>query len=85
MKQRLCLTQITCLAYCVDREVYEAIDYLKEQVRVLIEQQKKNKCILLDNHQRRRPYPRRPYPNSFEDTVRPDFNNLQAILSTQET
>lgn len=54
MKQRLWLTLITCLAYCVDRELYKAIDYLKEQVRVLIEQQEKGKRILLDNHQRRR-------------------------------
>ena len=40
--------------YCVDRELYKAIDYLREQVRVLIEQQEKDKRILLDNHQRRR-------------------------------
>ena len=33
MKQKVWLTLITCLAYCVDRELYKAIDYLKEQVR----------------------------------------------------
>jgi len=54
MKQKVWLTLITCIAYCVDRELYKAIDYLREQVRVLIEQQEKDRRILLDNHQRRR-------------------------------
>jgi uncharacterized membrane protein YgcG len=45
---------VTCLAYCLDQELWKAIDYLKEQVRVLTEQQEKDKRILLDNHQRRR-------------------------------
>jgi hypothetical protein len=55
MKQKLWLTLITCLAYCIDKELYKAIDYLKEQVRVLIEQQEKqNKRILLTNSQRMR-------------------------------
>jgi transposase InsO family protein len=55
MKQQLWLTMVTCLAYCIDRELYHAIDYLKEQVRVLIEQQEKqNKRILLTNRQRMR-------------------------------
>jgi hypothetical protein len=39
MKQKLWITLITCLAYCVDKELWKAIDYLKEQVRVLQEQQ----------------------------------------------
>ncbi len=41
MKQKVWLTLITCLAYCVDQELYKAIDYLREQVRVLIEQQER--------------------------------------------
>jgi putative transposase len=45
---------VTCLAYCLDQELWKAIDYLKEQVRVLEEQQEKDKRILLDNHQRMR-------------------------------
>ncbi len=46
---------ITCLAYCIDKELYKAIDYLREQVRVLIEhQEKENKRILLTNSQRMR-------------------------------
>ena len=44
----------TCLAYCVDQELWKAIDYLKEQVRVLKEQQEKDQRILLSNRQRRR-------------------------------
>jgi hypothetical protein len=52
MKQDLWLTLVTCLAYCFDKELWKAIDYLKEQVRVLKEQQEKDKRILLDNHQR---------------------------------
>jgi hypothetical protein len=41
------------LAYCIDKELYKAIDYLKEQVRLLIEQQEKqNKRILLTNSPR---------------------------------
>jgi len=52
MKQKLWLTFVTCLAYCVDKELWKAIDYLTEQVRVLQEQQEKDQRILLDNHQR---------------------------------
>jgi putative transposase len=55
MKQRLWLSLITCLAYCIDKELYKAIDYLREQVRVLVEhQEKQNKRILLTNRQRMR-------------------------------
>jgi hypothetical protein len=46
MKQKLWITLITCLAYCIDKELYDAIEYLKEQVQVLLEQQQKqNKRI----------------------------------------
>jgi putative transposase len=55
MKQRLWLSLITCLAYCIDRELYKAIDYLREQVRALVEhQEKQDKRILLTNRQRMR-------------------------------
>jgi putative transposase len=55
MKQRLWLPLITCLPYCIDKELYKAIDYLREQVRVLIEhQEQENRRILLTNTQRRR-------------------------------
>ncbi|MGE5294273.1 MAG: hypothetical protein ACM3VT_05540 [Solirubrobacterales bacterium] len=43
---------MTCLAYCLDKGLWKAIDYLKEQVRVLKEQQEKEKQILLNNQQR---------------------------------
>ena len=53
MKQKLWFTLITYLAYCIDKELYKTIDYLKAQVEVLIEQQEKqNKRILLTNRQR---------------------------------
>ena len=54
MKRHLWLTLVTCLAYCLDQELWKAIEYLKEQVKVLKEQQEKDKRILLDNHQRMR-------------------------------
>ena len=55
MKQKLWLTLVTCLAYCIDKELYKAIDYLREQVRVLVEhQEKQDKRILLTNSQRMR-------------------------------
>ena len=55
MKQRLRLSLITCLACCINKELYKAIDYLQEQVRVLVEHQEKpDKRILLTNSQRRR-------------------------------
>ena len=55
MKQKLWLTLVTYLAYCIDKELYKAIDYLREQVRLLVEQQEKqNKRILLTNRQRMR-------------------------------
>ena len=52
MKDNLWLAVVTCLAHCVDRELWAAIEYLKEQVRVLKEQQEKDKRILLDDRQR---------------------------------
>ena len=43
------------MAWCIDRELYKAIDYLREQVRVLVEfQDKQNKQIRLSNSQRMR-------------------------------
>ena len=45
MKQKLWLTLITYLAYCIDEELYKAIDYLREQVRVLVEHQEKQKNV----------------------------------------
>jgi hypothetical protein len=55
MKQKLWLTLVGCIAYCVDKELYKAIDYLREQVRVLVEhQEKQNKRIILTNSQRMR-------------------------------
>ena len=46
---------ISCLAYCIDKELYKAIDYLREQVRVLVEhQEKQDKRIILTNSQRMR-------------------------------
>ncbi len=55
MKQKIWLTLATYLAYCIDKELYKAIDYLKEQVRVLIEhQEKQDKRIRLTNSQRMR-------------------------------
>jgi putative transposase len=52
MKQNLWLTMVTCLAYCLDKELWKAVEYLKEQVRVLKKEQEKDKRILLNNHQR---------------------------------
>ncbi len=44
---------ITYLSYYIDKELYKAIDYLKSQVEVLVEQQEKqNKRILLTHQQR---------------------------------
>jgi len=55
MKQKLWLTLVDCIAYCIDKELYKAIDYLREQVRVLVEhQEKQNKRIILTNSQRMR-------------------------------
>jgi len=43
MRENLWLTtRDVFLAYCVDKELWKAIDYLKEQVRVLKEQQEKD-------------------------------------------
>ncbi len=33
MKKKLWLTLVGCVAYCIDKELYKAIDYLREQVR----------------------------------------------------
>jgi len=37
---------VTCLAHCLDQELWKAIEYLKEQIRVLKKQRDKDKCIL---------------------------------------
>jgi putative transposase len=55
MKQRLWLSLVTCLACCIDKELYKAVHYLREQVRVLIEhQEKQNKRIILTSRQQMR-------------------------------
>ena len=36
MKEKLWLPVTTPLAYYIDRELYKAIDYLREQARVLV-------------------------------------------------
>jgi len=55
MKPKIWLTLVGCIAYCIDKELYKAIDYLREQVRVLVEyQEKQNKRIMLTNSQRMR-------------------------------
>jgi hypothetical protein len=42
MKENLWFALVTCLAYRVDKELWKAIEYLKEQGRVLREQQEKD-------------------------------------------
>jgi hypothetical protein len=49
MKESLWLTVVTYLAYGIDKELWKATDYLKEQLRVLKEQQEQDKRILLEN------------------------------------
>ena len=67
MKQKLWITLVTYLAYCIDKEIYKAIDYLCEQVRVLVEQQEKqNKRILLINSQRMRIEPKHNVDDNAE-------------------
>ena len=52
MKQRVWPSLITPMAYCIDKELYKAINYLPEQMQVLVEhQEKENKRILLTNSQ----------------------------------
>jgi hypothetical protein len=41
MKEKLWIILVACFAYWIDKELYKAIDYLREQVRVLVEQQEK--------------------------------------------
>ena len=51
MKQKAWITLATYLAYCIDKELYKAIGYLREQVQVLVEQQEEqNKRILLTKY-----------------------------------
>jgi hypothetical protein len=52
MKQNLWLTLVTCLANGVDQGLWKAIDYLKEEVRVIKEEQEKDKRILLNDQHR---------------------------------
>jgi hypothetical protein len=52
VQENLWLTLVTCRARCVDKELWKAIDYFKEQVRVLKEQQEEDRPIFLDNRQR---------------------------------
>ena len=55
MKQKLWLPLVTCLAYCIDKELYKAIDYLREQMRVLVEHRENQaNRIRLTNRQRMR-------------------------------
>ena len=48
MKHKLWITLAPYLAHCINKKFYKAIEFLKVQFEVLIEQhQKKNKRILL--------------------------------------
>ena len=91
MKQRLWLSVITALAYCVDKELYKAIDYLREQVRVLIEhQEQRNKRILLSNKQRARVASKakrlnRKMLEQCTDLFTPDTVMPQGVLCSSET
>ena len=73
MKQKLWLTLVGCIAYCIDKELYKAIDYLREQVRVLVEhQEKQNKRIILTKGKRYLIHDRDPLYRSegFHDILR---------------
>ena len=70
MQQNLWPTLVTHLAYGVDRELWKAIEGLREQVRVLKQQQEKDKRIRLNNQQRRTHKPKRP---SSQDSSRDSF------------
>lgn len=53
MKQKLWITLATYIAYFIDKELYKAMEYLKVQLEVLIEErEKQNKRILLTDRQR---------------------------------
>jgi len=49
MKENLWLTLVTYLVYCLDKGPWKAIEYIKEQIRALKEQQERDKHILLDD------------------------------------
>jgi hypothetical protein len=51
MKQNLSLTMVTCVACCVDKELWKAIEFLKEQVRVPKQEHERDKRISLHNRQ----------------------------------
>ena len=54
-KRKFWITLVICLAWCIDRVLYKAIDYHREQGRLLVElQDKQNKQIRLNNNQRMR-------------------------------
>jgi hypothetical protein len=55
MKENLWLSVVTYLVYCIDDDLWKAIEYVQEQVWVLREQQEKDRCIRLDDRQRTRP------------------------------
>jgi transposase InsO family protein len=53
MTSALWITFITCIAYHIHKELYDVIDYLNEQVQVLLEkQEKQGKRIILTDNQR---------------------------------
>ena len=55
MKEKLWLPVITCLAYCIGKELYKAIDYFREQVGSLVEHQENrgNRIRLTNKHRMR--------------------------------
>ena len=55
MKHKFWIALVTCLDWCIDRELYKAIDHLREHVRVLVElQEQQNKRIRIIPSQRMR-------------------------------
>ena len=50
MKQKLWVTAATRIAYCLDKELYKAIDYLKAQVEIMLEEQQNKRILKCDNY-----------------------------------
>jgi hypothetical protein len=73
---------VTCLAYCVDRELWKAIEHPKKQVRVPKEQQGKDEPAVLSSHQSRVPTNRQTFNQDYfqpDDLNYPHFSRLTGV------
>jgi hypothetical protein len=64
MRQKFRIMLVICLAWCIDRDLYKALDYLREQIQALVNFKKTEQADLAQQPSNAGGYPsNRPLPH----------------------